>query len=345
MITPVGAHLRLVCLGARMAEHDDFWITSGTSQSSRAENKVLAIEDDGLVPEGRPESNAIARLTNILFPDNTRTTYALIDPSLAFGLTSVLEQSDLFHRCLHRHPDDESFGSVYPWLVELKPDSAIFRKLCTSGMPRGWWDVEVNIFIRTTLTADRLWSHLRKYHRIPDEDGRWFLLRYWDPELLVGLNRISLPALTGLVLPEVQLVARWADRVAILSTEVTPPRLPIRLQPGDRSRIGAIRTSRRIRGIAGQLRSSFSAELDEMANSDLCRQVSEVLDVADDIGLHDGELRAKFVIMSVVTVPGMHVDRTIRNFLRTSENPDQRFRELDDVIRRRVPQSLKDGMN
>lgn len=326
-----------------MAEHDDFWITSRASQSSRAKNKVLAIEEDGLAPEGRPEANAIVRLSKILFPDKSRTTYALIDPSLAFGLTSILEQSDLFHRCLHRNPDDENFGSVYPWLVELTPDSTIFRKLCTSGMPRGWWDDEVSIFIRTTLPADRLWSHLRKYHRIPDEHGSWFLLRYWDPELLVGLNRISLPALTGLAVPEVQLIARWADRVAIFSAQITPPRIPIRLQPGDRARIGAIRTGRRIRGIAAQLRSGFSAELEETSDSDLFQRVSEVLEVADDIGLRDGELRAKFVIMSVVTVPGMHVDRTIRNFLRESENPDQRFRELDDVIRKRVSQALKDG--
>ena len=326
-----------------MAEHNDFWITSGASQASRAETKMLVNEEDGLVPEGRPESNAIVRLTKILFPDKSRTTYALIDPTLAFGLTSALEQSDLFYRCLHRHPDDEGFGSVYPWLVELTSDSAIFRKLCTSGMPRGWWDDEVNIFIRTTLTADRLWSHLRKYHRIPDEHGRWFLLRYWDPELLVGLNRISLPALMGLVLPELQLIARWADCVAFLSTQVTPSRLPLRLQHGDRARIGAIRTGRRIRGIAAQLRSGFSAELAEMPDSDLYQQVSEVLDVADDIGLQDGELHAKFVIMSVVTVPGMHVDQEIRNFLRASENPDQRFRDLDDVIRKRVSWAIKEG--
>lgn len=326
-----------------MSERDDYWTESGDDPPPQLKQQIIVTEEVGLVPEAMPDSNALMRLTAMLFSEQGWNTYALIDPSLVVGLTTDLENSGAFYRCLHRNPDDGNAGTAYPWLVELRPESAIFRKLCTAGQPRGWWEDEVGIFMRTTLSADRLWAHLRKFHRIPDEHGNWFLLRYWDPELLLGLTRIALPALTGLVLPEVQVIARWADHVAILHTAVIPARLPIHLNPGDKARIGAIRTGRRIRGIGAQLRSGFTPELEQTSDPELWLQISEVLDVADDIGLIGGEVRAKFVVMSVVTVPGMHLDKAISSFLRRTAQPDQRFRELDDVIRRRVGQALKEG--
>lgn len=324
-----------------MSDNDDYW-TEISSDHPPPEHRIIVTEEVGLVPEAMPEANALTRLTKLLFSDQSWNSYALIDPSLVIGLTTELENSGSFYRCLHRNPDDKNAGEAYPWLVELSPNSAIFRKLCTAGQPRGWWEDEVGIFIQTTLPADRLWAHLRKFHRIPDEHGNWFLLRYWDPELLLGLTRLTLPALNGLILPEVQMIARWADHVAILQTAVTPTRMPIHLNPGDKARIGAIRTGRRIRGIAAQLRSGFNAELEQTSDPELWRLVSEVLDAADDIGLIDGEVRAKFVVMSAITVPGMHLDRAISSFLRRAAQPDQRFRELDDVIRRRVGQALKE---
>lgn len=326
-----------------MTESDDYWTEIDGGSEFHSRQTVVATNEAGLVPETMPGANALARLTAILFSDPTWQTYALIDPSLVFGLSVELGKSDEFHRCLHRNPDHGNAGEAYPWLVRLQPESPVFHKLCTSGQPRGWWEDEVGIFIRTTLPPDRLWSHLRKFHRVRDENGDWFLLRYWDPELLLGLTRIELPALTGLILPQVEMLPRWGDQITKLSTQITPPSIPIQLQPGDKARIGSIRTHRRVRAIGAQLRSEFGPELEDTSDLELWRKIPEILDTADDIGLTDGATRAKFVIMSVVTVPDMHLDKTICRFLRHSSQPDQRFRELDDVIRRRVTHALKES--
>lgn len=152
-----------------MTESDDYWTEIDGGSEFHSRQTVVATNEAGLVPETMPGANALARLTAILFSDPTWQTYALIDPSLVFGLSVELGKSDEFHRCLHRNPDHGNAGEAYPWLVRLQPKSPVFHKLCTSGQPRGWWEDEVGIFIRTTLPPG---STLVAFAQIPSRPRR-----------------------------------------------------------------------------------------------------------------------------------------------------------------------------
>lgn len=325
-----------------MIDEGDYWTEQPTPNISVGGRRPTFAEYTGLTPDTSVGGTARKKFRELLFTDRPElSTFALLDPSLAFGLFEELENGDGFHRCLFRDPVDGSEGSAYPWLVELTPESSILRKFCKAGSIGGWWDDEPGILIRTSMTPERLWSHLRKFHRISDAGGKWFLLRYWDPELLVRLLQIDLAALSGLLRPEICMIARWADKATLVSCPDPGSPAPVKLLPGDPARIGAIMTGRRLRNLGSQLRAAFGADLNHLPDTDLWQQIAEALDVADSVGLHDGELRAKFMIMSVVTVPGMHLDKQIRSLLRRASDPDQRFRELQDVIRRRTHTALQ----
>ena len=85
-------------------------------------------------------------LTAMLFSkDPDLLTFALLDPSLAFGLQEDLEDSTCFHCAVFRDPGTDEAAAASPSLV--------------------------------SLTAARLWSHLRKFHRVVAPDQSFFLLR------------------------------------------------------------------------------------------------------------------------------------------------------------------------
>ena len=324
-----------------MIEEGDYWTEQSAHQLTARVDRPIFTEYRGLSPDDSVGGTARPKLTELLFSESPElSAFVLLDPSLAFGLLDELENAGIFYRCLFRDPVDGSGEDAYPWLVELEPGSPILRKLCRSADIGGWWDEEPGIFIRTSMTPERLWSHLRKFHRIADVNGRWFLLRYWDPELLVRLIEIDLAALSGLIRPEICLIARWADKATVITRSGSASSATVKLHPGDSERIGAIMTGRRVRNLGSRLRAAFGPNLDNLPDTDLWRQIAGSLEVADRIGLRDGELRAKFMIMSVVTVPGMHHDEKICSLLRRAPDPDQRFRELQDVIRRRADTAL-----
>lgn len=118
-------------------------------------------------------------------------------------------------------------------------------------------------------------------------------MRCLDPELLVQKIGLDLRVVQDLLLPDLRLIVRWSDRATIITRSDMVPAAPVRLHQGDVEKIGSTMTGRRVCSLGAQLRNVFGLELDDINDTDLSRQISEALKVADIVGLRSGEQRAK----------------------------------------------------
>lgn len=321
-------------------DDDDIWTHVSRSAQPRDDARITSDTRVDLTPDaGRDQPQGTARplLETALFGQPGKpNAYALIDPALAFGLEEQLDLAECQHRSLHRTPESNDAASAYPWLVTLTPDSKIFKRLCANRDLTGWWEDEPAILLRSALDFDAVWSHLRKFHRVQDADGSWVFVRYWDPELFVRMVAIDLPMVCAMLDRDTDYIARYGPAMTVLGrVQDTPPK-PARLRPGDLERIGALRTGRRHRIIAKMIRKTYPDALDETDDATLNIQVAEALDAADRVGLRNGESRAKFTIMSIISVPGLDKDKPVLAYLQRNKNPDRALRDLNDVIRARV---------
>lgn len=109
-------------------------------------------------------------------------TYAVLDAGKVFGLTTLLESSDLEHRCLFVGAAYEDLKDVAPWLVQLKDETTFTRNLFTKGeAPWHMWSAAPGIYLRARQPIDTVWRHLRGFTRLQDEAGKWFFFRFWEP--------------------------------------------------------------------------------------------------------------------------------------------------------------------
>ncbi|MBM2575156.1 DUF4123 domain-containing protein [Jannaschia sp. Os4] len=114
--------------------------------------------------------------------------YALLDAARVVGIVERLEASGLPHRCLFTGSALEAFADTAPWLVELTPDSPLLRGLfTTTERADGLAEQEAGILIRSRATLEDLHRHLRRFTRLRDPEGNWFLFRYWSPPISTGL--------------------------------------------------------------------------------------------------------------------------------------------------------------
>lgn len=85
--------------------------------------------------------------------------------------------------------------------------------------------------------------------------------------------------------------------------------------------------------IAGQIGETFPDHVEHLSERAIEREVQVAWDAATLFRLRDGEVRAKFVILSVALAPGFYLDDTVAKTLFASRDPDQTFRDLDCIIR------------
>lgn len=139
-------------------------------------------------------------LADLLFgdvPDRDRpgdaaspcATWAVLDAACVPNLPEELEASGLAHRCLFRGKAQDDWGHVAPWLVALRPDARLTRRLFTAEPPFGLWDAAAAMFLRSRRTMDDLWRHFRKYTRIQDDAGSWLYFRFWDAQSVRMLQK------------------------------------------------------------------------------------------------------------------------------------------------------------
>ncbi|WP_052245382.1 DUF4123 domain-containing protein [Halocynthiibacter namhaensis] len=108
-------------------------------------------------------------------------TYAILDAAKVLHLPLFLANSGLKFRCLFKGETADKLKNVAPYLVELEENSAFTRDIFTSaGMASNMWDLDPGIYIRSRANFDDIWRHFRKFTRIKNEKGKWFLFRFWE---------------------------------------------------------------------------------------------------------------------------------------------------------------------
>ncbi len=145
---------------------------------------VSSLSPDDHDPETHP-------LYKVLFQDS-QNSYAVLDAAIVPNLPELLETSGLKFRCLFSGEAEAELGSVAPWLIALERESAFVRNLLMdSDTPAPWhlWGYEPGIFIQSAENFELVWRHLRKFIRVQDEMGKWFLMRFWSTDFLVLLLR------------------------------------------------------------------------------------------------------------------------------------------------------------
>jgi hypothetical protein len=117
-------------------------------------------------------------------------TYAILDAAkIQFG-NRVIEECEMPFRCLFKGAAAEELKDVAPYLIEVDPEKSFTRSLFTHNpaMPDNMstvhlWHKEPGIYIRSRDDFDTIWKHFRKFTRVQDENGKWFLFRFWEPRV------------------------------------------------------------------------------------------------------------------------------------------------------------------
>ena len=157
-------------------------------------------------------------------PASPCSTWAVLDAARLPNLAEELEASGLVHRCLFRGKAQEDWGHVAPWLVALRPDARLTRRLFTAGAPFGLWDAAAAMFLRSRRTMDDLWRHFRKYTRVQDDNGAWLYFRFWDAQSVQMLQKsaASLPEARRFFAPCERVMVPVPDRDSCLLVEPLP---------------------------------------------------------------------------------------------------------------------------
>ena len=115
-------------------------------------------------------------------------TYAILDSAKAMNLSEMIETSGETHRCLFHGKAQTELAQVAPWLVVLSRDALLSRNLLSRGdAPWEMRDRIPGVFIVAGDPFDAVYKHLRHFIRVQDTDGKWFHLRFWDPDGLIDL--------------------------------------------------------------------------------------------------------------------------------------------------------------
>lgn len=123
-------------------------------------------------------------LASHMFESDARRLFAVVDAAAVPDLLPRLEAENLRHESLFQGSSGDNLAEVSPWLVEFPSESANLRRLMTqSDRPgRGWYDADAALFIHSRTDFVGLRRHLRKFTKLPDEDGKWFFLRFWSAQ-------------------------------------------------------------------------------------------------------------------------------------------------------------------
>ena len=127
-----------------------------------------------------------------LFQDNAGTTYAVLDAARIFGLRELVDAQNDRGKCLFIGEAQNEHGDVAPWLVQLSPDASLTRALLSEGdPPQGLWNASPGILLRSHLSFDEVYRHLRRFLSINDHAGRRMFWRFWEPTFWGALTGLQ----------------------------------------------------------------------------------------------------------------------------------------------------------
>lgn len=142
-----------------------------------------------------PTLNVPPDLEPVLFPQDGRDTFAILDAGALAGLPEILEESELEFKCLYTGELADELRDYAPYLVKLSADNRLTRALFTLGDGNmEWWGEDYGMFILASSNLEELWQQLRKFTYVKSETtGKPVYLRFWSSAALSAMMRFAGP--------------------------------------------------------------------------------------------------------------------------------------------------------
>lgn len=121
-------------------------------------------------------------------------TYIILDATKLGSGASEIECCDMPFQSLFIGKAARDLADIAPYIVQLDPRKRFTRRLFRYD-PRlpakmtsmHLWHREPGIYIRTRLTMDEIRRRFRRFTRVRDDSGAWFVLRFYDPNVLLDM--------------------------------------------------------------------------------------------------------------------------------------------------------------
>ncbi|MDO5604132.1 MAG: DUF4123 domain-containing protein [Paracoccus sp. (in: a-proteobacteria)] len=110
-------------------------------------------------------------------------------------------------------------ADIAPYIVLLDPRKRFTRRLFRydPDLPEQMtsmhlWHREPGIYIRTRLSMDALWRHFRRFIRVGEDHGAWFVLRFYDPNVVLDMaSHLSQANKQRFFIPDIEVIALRKD--------------------------------------------------------------------------------------------------------------------------------------
>ncbi|OCX60830.1 hypothetical protein BFP70_17270 [Thioclava sp. SK-1] len=280
-------------------------------------------------------------LLDLLFQDG-REVFVMLDGALLPDLPERL-QSHPHEACCLIPSSEEETANALPWIARIERHDALLRDLLSDKMPSGMWSIDPGLFFLSTKSLLELTRHLRKFHRprVAERKSALFL-RYWEPGLLGQLLKAGIPHIQALISPDTSVVSRVGSDVYKFTAMEEAWDRPGQLTTEHVRQIGQMLTMRRRSALSDKIIETFPDHVSHLKRAAVEREVQDAWMSANDFGLRNGQIRAKFIITAVALTPGFHRHEIIETMFRRSPDPDQTFRDYDTVIKRRFTAMAKE---
>lgn len=273
-------------------------------------------------------------MSDLLFDDG-RDVFVMLDAALSPNLLERLQSHEREAACLVPSSQDD-IAATLPWVIHVERCDPLVTALFSNEIPFGLWSIDPGLFFLTELGLTGLTRHLRKFHRprVVETQATLFL-RYWEPGLLGQMLQTGIPHIQGLITPEMSVVARVGSDVYRFDAAQEAWERPGQMTQADVDQVGRMLTIRRRTLLADKIVEAFPDHVAHLKASAVEREVQDAWTAANDFGLRNGQIRAKFIITAVALAPGFHRRDMIEKMFRASPDPDQTFKDYEAVMKRR----------
>lgn len=123
-----------------------------------------------------------------LLRNDFQPLYAILDSARDIKILALLMHTKEEYESLYEGVEGAKLAQVAPYLVRLKPDSALLEKLVAEGWGKSW-----GVYLICDLGFRELRHHLRHFLQVQLPSGEQVYFRYYDPRVL----RVFLPTCTA----------------------------------------------------------------------------------------------------------------------------------------------------
>jgi len=110
---------------------------------------------------------------------NFKPNYIVVDGARLLSALSELINKNKEHICLYKGLAEETLSAFAPYLLTFGKNEVFDSWYLQQSKNESW-----GIFIKSKLSLDELSTHLRKFLKVKNEEGKQLYFRFYDPRVL-----------------------------------------------------------------------------------------------------------------------------------------------------------------